>query len=71
MDRRLTLIPVKTRHSSSSKNPVKYTVVCTPGGFDQFFREAAGEFKTPKPDFPTLVKIGVKYGIQIEAPPAS
>jgi hypothetical protein len=43
----------------------------TRGGFDRFFREAAEEFKKPNPDFPTLVKIGVKYGIQIEAPPAS
>jgi Ethanolamine utilisation protein EutQ len=54
-----------------SGNPVKYTVVCTPGGFDRFFREATEEFKKPNPDFPTLVKIGVKYGIQIEGPPAS
>ena len=54
-----------------SGSPAKYTVVCTPGGFDRFFREAAEEFKKPNPDFPTLVKIGVKYGIQIEAPPAS
>jgi quercetin dioxygenase-like cupin family protein len=36
-----------------SGNPAKYTVVCTPGGFDRFFREAAEEFKKPNPDFPT------------------
>jgi len=54
-----------------SGNPAKYTVVCTPGGFDRFFRECAEEFKKPRPDFSTLVKIGAKYGIQIEGPPAS
>jgi quercetin dioxygenase-like cupin family protein len=53
-----------------SGNPAKYTVVCTPGGFDRFFRESAEEFKKPKPDFQTLVDIGAKYGIQIEGPPA-
>jgi quercetin dioxygenase-like cupin family protein len=51
-------------------NPAKYTVVCTPGGFDRFFRESAEEFKKPRPDFHTLVKIGAKYGIQIEGPPS-
>ncbi|MBV9873866.1 MAG: hypothetical protein JO025_03980 [Verrucomicrobia bacterium] len=52
-------------------NPAKYTVICTPGGFDRFFRESAEEFKKTRPDFSTLVKIGAKYGIQIEGPSAS
>ena len=54
-----------------SGNPAKITAVCTPGGFDRFFRESAEEFKEPRPDFPTLVNIGARYGIQIEAPPFS
>ena len=54
-----------------TETPAKYTVVCTPGGFDRFFRECAEEFKKPRPDFATLVKIGIKYGIESEGPPAS
>jgi quercetin dioxygenase-like cupin family protein len=53
-----------------SGNPAKYTVVCVPGGFDRFFREAAVEFQRLQPDIDTLIGIGAKYGIQIEAPPA-
>ena len=49
-------------------SPAKYTVVCIPGGFDRFYREAAEEFKKPQPDFPTLVDIAASYGIQLEAP---
>ena len=56
---------------SDSGNPAKFTVVCTPGGFERFFRESAEEFKKPRPDFTNLVKIGAKYGIHIEGPPAS
>ena len=54
-----------------SGNPAKYTVVCVPGGFDRFFREAAVEFQKPQPDIATLIGIGGKYGIHIEASPAA
>ena len=55
-----------------SGNPTKYTVVCVPAGFDRFFREAAVESKKLQPDIATatLIGIGAKYGIHIEAPPA-
>jgi quercetin dioxygenase-like cupin family protein len=53
-----------------SGNPAKYTVVCEPGGFDRFFREAAEEFRKTQPNISILVGIGAKYGIHIEAPPA-
>jgi quercetin dioxygenase-like cupin family protein len=48
-------------------NPAKYTVVCVPGGFDRFFREAAEEFRKSQPDPAALIAIGAKYGIRIEA----
>jgi quercetin dioxygenase-like cupin family protein len=69
-------IPEGTVEHFEPVSQVRLLVVYTPGGIDQFFREAgepgqAGELPPPSdtpPDIERLIEIGQKYGMRMQAP---
>jgi quercetin dioxygenase-like cupin family protein len=69
-------VPEGTVENFEPVTPVRLLVIYTPGGIDQFFREAgepgqAGELPPPSdapPDVGRIAEIGQKYGMQIQAP---
>jgi quercetin dioxygenase-like cupin family protein len=67
-------IPEGTVENFEPTSQVRLLVIYTPGGMDQFFREAgepgqAGQLPPPsEPDIDRIVEVGRKYGMDIQAP---
>ena len=69
-------VPAGTTENFEPTSEVRLLVMYTPGGIDQFFREAgepgqAGQLPPPPesaPDLERIAAIGRKYGMDIQAP---
>jgi quercetin dioxygenase-like cupin family protein len=63
-------LPKKIQHAPrgvGSEN-LQIVVISVPGGFDHFFAACAEEWSKPQPDMRSIVEIGARFGIQIQAP---
>ena len=48
--------------SNAAEAPLRFLLICTPGGFEGFFREMAALTASGEPDFPAILALAAGYG---------
>ncbi len=57
-------VPGDVPHTFSNQLPaeLRFLLICTPGGFEGFFREMATLTACGQPDFPAILAVAASYG---------
>ncbi len=51
--------------SNAAEHPLRFLLICTPGGFEGFFREMATLTASGDPDFPAILALAATYGARL------
>jgi mannose-6-phosphate isomerase-like protein (cupin superfamily) len=60
-------VPGHVPHTFSNEfaAPLRFLLICTPGGFEGFFREMAVLTASGQPDFPAILAVAARYGAHL------